>query len=154
MSLIQYIKFSQPQIDIQYTKGTGTAIQDVVLGVQNISMDTDIQVTFVSDFGVSFNPKILEIPKNSQQSVKVQFDTSKIENLQDGLTRISCVVNLSSTTEPAPQQPTGTTKWFNVTKNVWVNTLPVGASICPPGSTSFYEFGDRNLLVCLKNQPL
>lgn len=48
----------------------------------------------------------------------------------------------------------GTTKWFNATKNIIVNSLPENSIVCPPGENSFYEGDDPNGMACLRNNNL
>lgn len=158
-TLSSFIRFSQSNISTSYVKGSGTAIPSITIGIENLSPDKDIQVNILSDFGVKFTPSLVDIPHNGQATVIVSFDTTILDqNVLGGLNTIRCVINLASTTPPTslPQTPSppAAKRWFNVTINQWVDALPPGAVICPPGTSAFYENGDPNGVVCVtKHTP-
>ena len=96
INLRDFVTLSSYTIDRQYIKGSLRSIPKEVITVTNRSTELDITVSLLGLAGVSFNPSTFELTKNSSREVDVIFDYAAIDTYPEGVSAVTCVMNLSS----------------------------------------------------------
>ncbi|MBW3545717.1 MAG: hypothetical protein KY428_09005 [Bacteroidetes bacterium] len=115
LGLDAFILITSPSVRREYIKNSMKDIPSEEVKVHNTSEELTIDVKFKGTAGVSFSPSVFKLAPKETQLVKVGFDHSDVNTLPEGTNRVSCVVELSSTTvirkpEAPPTPPKKPTK--------------------------------------------
>lgn len=94
--LASIIKISQPEIDKSYIKNTLTPIPAEHITIGNTSTSVELDVSLLGIQGVSFIPNTFTLKPLGSQDVIVNFDVVQINQLPDGVSKLNCIVNVSS----------------------------------------------------------
>lgn len=115
--LASIITISKPEINKQYVKDTLQTIPSETISFHNISSNIAVDVSLVGIQGVTFTPNTFSINPLGTVQVVINFDATQINVLPEGVSKINCMVNLSSksvilnppvppVTPPPPPPPT------------------------------------------------
>lgn len=160
INLRDIIQFSEVQLSRQYVKGTMEPPSIANIGLTNISDTVDVQISFLGIAGITFEPATIEVFRKSTKTVKVHFNPTGLETLQDGINTANCIVKLSAlktvgpdiTIVPPPIEigvPVGA-EWYNATTGQFTEKASASAIICPPGSRTYYESHDPRGETCIR----
>lgn len=98
INLATLVDISQKTIDRTYLKNSMQPIPGAVVTFMNTSPTITINVVLNATMGITFLPSSFTLNPDSEQDVQVSFDSSTINQLQEGLSTIATTINLTSNT--------------------------------------------------------
>jgi len=117
------VQLSKNEIDRSYVKNSFMTILDDEFTIRNISDTIDLSVTFRGAAGVTFQPSVISLPKNSEQRITVHFSPVEINKLANGVNVVRAILDITSNTPittptpPIEQPPTPPTS--TIPLNAW-----------------------------------
>lgn len=124
VDLAKLVQVSTPSVERMYVKNSMAPIAPEEIQLRNLSTEIDIRVGLRGAGGVSYEPSVVDLPKNSTVTVKVVFNPAEVNNLREGINTVGTILDLTTSTpvvlppfpvEPPtipPQQIPRLNKWF------------------------------------------
>jgi hypothetical protein len=150
INLADFVAVSITSIDRTYIKDSYTPIPEAPVGLRNTSSNLLLRVTLRGINGIYFEPSTFDLNPGQEATSYLRFNLSEINNYPEGYAVARCIVDVTSlATIVIDTFPPTQYNYYNATRGVWVESIPANVYICPPGGTTFYEFGDPQGPACL-----
>lgn len=98
INLANFLQLSRNSIQREYIKNSMVNIQSETFSAKNLATNIELDVKFSGASGVSFEPSLFTLLPNETKNVTVLFDVAHVNVLSEGISRVNCVVDVSSRT--------------------------------------------------------